>query len=313
MKVVVVGSGAMGSIFGAALQDAGNEVTLIEVDPALVEHVREVGITIIDAHEVSRVVSIDITDQPKDDVLSDMVLFFVKGYQTEAAARLVSPLVGPNTMLVTLQNGIGNEDTLRSVFDKNQIVVGNSVHSATAVGIGVVRHTGVQPTYLGPDETTLQTTVEVVARAFDGSGFVVEVLDRSAIVRQRWSKLVMNAAVLPVGALCGLDTTPLGLFEPLSWLIDALVRECCNVARKVGVDLDPDERIHFTKGLLASAGGRSSMVQDILLRRRTEIDTINGAVVRAASNHGVDATLNSVMLSLVKGREAGISKWEPVR
>lgn len=304
MKVIVVGAGAMGSIFGAALLDAGNDVKLVEVNSAVVESVRQSGVTIIDAKGASRVFPIDITDAPGTDGVSDVVMFFVKGFQTEAAAHLVAPCVGPNTTLVTLQNGIGNEDTLRSVFSANPIVIGNSVHSAYVDGSGVVHHTGVQPTFIGPDATTSDESVTKVARAFEGSGFVVEVLDRSAVVRQRWSKLVMNCSLLPIGALSGLDTKALGLFEPLSWLIDALVRESCEIARKAGVDLDIEERIEFTGGLLVTAGGRGSMTQDILLGRRTEIDTINGFVVRTARDYGLDATLNNVMMSLVKGREA---------
>jgi 2-dehydropantoate 2-reductase len=89
--------------------------------------------------------------------------------------------------------------------------------------------------------------------------------------------------------------------------MDDLIRESCEVARKQGVDLDPDERIEYTKGLLSTAGGRGSMAQDILLGRRTEIDTINGAVLTAATKCGVDAPLNKVMVSLVKGREAAVT------
>lgn len=304
MRVVVVGAGAMGSIFAAALVAAGNDVTLVDNDPAVVEQVSAAGLTVINAAGASRTIPVAITDAPGNGFVGDLALFLVKGYQTEAAARLVAPVVGPATTLVTLQNGIGNEDILRSVFPDNEIVVGNSVHSATAQGPGVVRHTGVQPTYVGPDGTASASAAASVAEALDGSGFIIEVLDRQAIVHQRWSKLVMNSATLPVGALTGLDTEPLGRFEPLSWLMNALIRESCDVARAEGVSLDPDERIGYTRGLLATAGGRGSMTQDILVGRRTEIETINGAVVKAARIHGIQAVMNDAMVSLVKGREA---------
>lgn len=306
MRVVVVGAGAMGSIFGAALKRAGNDVILVERDSAVVEQIRAAGLTIIDANGVPTTYPMEITDTPLGPV-GDAVLFFVKGYQTKDAADFVSPLIGPASTLLTLQNGIGNEDTLRAVFASNAIVVGNSVHSATVARPGVVKHTGVQPTYIGPDATTSQEVVEDVARAFNDSGFVVNVMDRDEIVHQRWSKLVMNCATLPVGALTGLDTEPLGKFEPLSWLMDGLVHESCEVAQKEGVTLDPEERIQYTHGLLSTAGGRGSMTQDILLGRRTEIDTINGAVVRAALRHGIDAPLNRAMESLVRGRELAVT------
>ncbi len=306
MRAVVVGAGAMGSIFGVALQSAGNDVTLVERDSALVEHVRVAGLSIIDSAGISKTTPIDITDTPRGEA-ADFVIFLVKGYHTDAAAQLVSPVIGPTTTLLTLQNGIGNEDTLRLVFPANAILVGNSIHSATVVRPGVVSHTGVQPTYIGPDATTPQQAVAAVVRAFDGSGFAVNELDRDSIVHQRWSKLVMNCATLPVGALTGLDTEPLGKFAPLSYLMDDLVRESCEVARKEGIDLDPDERIAYTRGLLATAGGRGSMTQDILLGRRTEIDTINGAVLRTAERHGLEVPLNRAMVSLVHGRELAFS------
>lgn len=306
MRVAIVGAGAMGSIFAAAFAEAGHDVVVVDADPELVEHVRASGLTITDGAGGARTVRVEITSAPDAGRPAEVAVFLVKGFQTDRAAELVAPLVGPGTILVTVQNGMGNERDLRKAFPGNPVVVGNCIHSATVTGPGAVSHTGVGATYLGPDDDTPPAAAETVAGALAGSGFEVHVLDHSEIVHQRWAKLVMNCATLPVGALSGLDTESLGRCEPLLPLMDDLVRESCVVASAEGVELDPDERIAFSRGLLRTAGGRGSMSQDLIRGRRTEIDTINGAVVAAARRHDIDAVLNQTMVSLVHGRETAL-------
>jgi 2-dehydropantoate 2-reductase len=306
MRVAIVGAGAMGSIFAAAFADAGREVVVIDADPELVERVRGSGLTITDSAGGARTVRVEITSGPEAGRPAGVAVFLVKGFQTAEAAKLAAPVVGPGTIVVTAQNGMGTERELREAFPGNPVVVGNCIHSATVTGLGVVSHTGVGATYLGPDDGTPVAAAETVAGALAGSGFEVHVLDRDEVVRQRWAKLVMNCATLPVGALSGLDTERLGRCEPLLPLMDDLVRESCAVARAEGVELDPEERIAFSRGLLRTAGGRGSMSQDLLRGRRTEIDTINGAVVAAARRHHIEAVLNQAMVSLVHGRETAL-------
>jgi 2-dehydropantoate 2-reductase len=306
MRVAIVGAGAMGSIFAAAFTDAGHEVVVIDADPQLVERVRGSGLTITDNAGTARTVRVVITSAPQAGRPADVAVFLVKGFQTAEAAKLAAPMVGPATIVVTAQNGMGTERELRATFAGNPVVVGNCIHSATVTGLGVVSHTGVGVTYLGPDDGTPVAAAQAVVGALAGSGFEVHALDRDEVVRQRWAKLVMNSATLPVGALSGLDTESLGRCEPLLPLMDDLVRESCAVACADGVKLDPDERIAFSRGLLRTAGGRGSMSQDLLRGRRTEIDTINGAVVAAAGRHHVEAVLNQAMVSLVHGRETAL-------
>lgn len=301
-----MGAGAMGSIFAAAFADSGHEVVVVDADPELVERVRASGLTITDSVGTARTVRVEITGAPDSGRLADVAIFLVKGFQTAGAAKQAAPLVGPATIVVTAQNGMGTEQQLREAFPGNRVVVGNCIHSATVTGPGMVSHTGVGATYLGPDDGTPVAAAETVASALAASDFEVHVLDRDEVVRQRWAKLVMNCATLPVGALTGLDTESLGRCEPVLPLMDDLVRESCAVARSEGVELDPDERIAFSRSLLRTAGGRGSMSQDLMRGRRTEIDTINGAVVAIARQHDIDAILNQAMVSLVHGRETAL-------
>jgi 2-dehydropantoate 2-reductase len=306
MRVAIVGGGAMGSIFAAAFADAGHEVVVVDADPELVERVRDSGLTITDSAGTVRTVRVEITSAPEAGRPVDVAVFLVKGFQTAEAAKLTGPIAGPGTIVVTAQNGMGTERELHDAFPDNPVVVGNCLHSATVTGPGVVSHTGVGATYLGPDDGAPVAAAETVAGALAGSGFEVHVLDRDEVVRQRWAKLVMNCATLPVGALSGLNTESLGRCEPLLSLMDDLVRESCVVASAEGVELDPEERIAFSRGLLRTAGGWGSMSQDLLRGRRTEIDTINGAVVVAARRHSIDAVLNQAMVYLVHGRETAL-------
>ena len=241
----------------------------------------------------------------------DLAVFQVKGYATGAAADLIRPLVGPDTIVATLQNGLGNEEVLRRAFPANPILVGNCTDSATVVGPGRVRHTGVRATYLGPAEEAWQPAAELAGAAFTGSGFEVHVLSGAAIHRQLWAKFVTNCGSLPTAALSGLPARVISNVEPLMALHGALVRETCAIAAAAGFPLDVEERVATGRELVRTAGGKASMLQDVEAGRKTEIDTINGMAVRYADELGVPAPLNRAMVALVKGREISLGAVEP--
>ena len=148
MRIAVVGAGAMGSIFGAALARGGDEVTLVDVAEPLVEKVNADGVTIVrgDDRTTTRVPA---TSDPSSVGVADAVVFFVKCYHTASAAELAQPLVGPETVVASLQNGWGNGDVLAAAFPPEQVVVGVTYNSGLIVEPGVVMHPADQPTFVG--------------------------------------------------------------------------------------------------------------------------------------------------------------------
>jgi 2-dehydropantoate 2-reductase len=307
MKVTVAGAGAMGSIFGAAFQDAGNDVRFVDVNGSVVEAINRDGLEITRRDGSVQRYSIPATCLPTEgEGPADLVLVQVKGFATAAAIQLVGPIVIPTTIVMTLQNGLGNEEVIRAALPDNPVLIGNSVHSVAVLGPGRVAHTGVRGTYIGPAAEAWLPVAERVVSALDGSGFEVTVLPEKEIRHQIWSKFVMNCGSLPTLSLTGLETAAANGHEEVLSLVDALVRETCAIAQGVGIELDPDERVAFSRDLIRTAGGKASMLQDMENGRRTEIDTINGAALRYAERIGIAAPLNQAMVALVKGREAAM-------
>jgi 2-dehydropantoate 2-reductase len=302
MKIAVVGAGAMGGIFGAGFSEGGHETVLVDVSQPLVDKINADGLTIDKKGEV-RTVRVPATTDPGSVGPVDLVVFFVKCYHTEAAAQGARALVGDSTLVASLQNGWGNGETLARFYPAERIAVGVTYHSGTVRGVAEIAHTGIGPTMVGAYEGGDVERARPLAEAVESAGF--EVTTSPEIRTEIWKKLVLNAATLPTAALTGLTAGGLGEPGPMLDVVDGVAREAVAAARAQGYEIDEGERVDFIHGLLERAGpGKPSMLQDIEAGRRTEIDVINGAVVRAADEKGVAAPLNRALFQLVKGCEA---------
>ena len=305
MRVTVVGAGQMGSLYGAAAHENGHEVRLVDASQAIVDVINDIGLT-IDRRDGRRdVYRIPAMGQTSGDSgIDDLVLFMVKGWATRAAVQPVEKIVGETTAILTLQNGLGNEETLRELYPKNDVLIGLSVHTVTTLGVAHYEHTGVGDTYLGPARGDDLDVARRAAAAFNGPDFPCHVLPEREIRREQWAKFVLNCGSLPSLALTRLPTDAAKDQGDVVDLIDSLTRETCEIARAEGIELDADERVAFQHELFRTAGGRASMLGDVLMKRRTEINSINGAAIRFADRHGLAAPLNRAMYALVKGLEA---------
>ncbi len=311
MKISVVGAGQMGSIYAAAAADNGNDVWLVDANTSVVDAINARGLLIDRRDGHTDTYRLPATSDPASiGQAMGLVLFQTKGWATRAAAESVRPIVGAQTILLTLQNGLGNEEVIRSVFPENPLLIGLSVHTVITLDVAHYAHTGVRNTELGPSHGDDLKAAETAAAAFGSSGFPVAVYPERVIRREQWAKFVLNCGSLPTAALTRLRTDVLKdelvVFEHM----DNLTRETCAIAAAAGIDLDPEERVAFQHELFRTAGGRASMLGDVLAKRRTEIDTINGAAVTYAERHGVPAPLNRAMVALVKGLEKAIELGE---
>jgi 2-dehydropantoate 2-reductase len=305
VKIAVVGAGAMGSIFGARFHEAGHETVLVDVAQPLVEKINADGVTIVAKDGGERTMRLPATTDPASVGQADLVVFFVKCYHTAAAAESARPLVGPETVVASLQNGWGNGDVLASVFPPQQVVIGVTYNSGTVLELGKVAHPGVGPTLMGHYEGDTSDGAARLAEAIADTDLEAQVV--APVRPEIWKKLILNAATLPTAALTGMNAGALTAHEPMHELVTETAREAVAVARALGYDIDEDERVSYIHELLERAGPtRGSMLQDLEARRRTEIDVINGAVVRAADDTGVPVPLNRGFVALVKG-------WESIR
>jgi 2-dehydropantoate 2-reductase len=307
MNVVVVGAGQMGSIYGAAAHENGHTVWFVDASQAIVDQINAVGLQIDRRDGRSDRYRLPATSTPGSaGIVAEVVLFQTKGWATRDAALSVRPLVGSATILLTLQNGLGNEEVLRDVYPDNPLLIGMSVHTVITVDVAHYAHTGVRNTALGPATGDDLTAARIVAGIFEGEAFPVEVLPERDIRREQWAKFVLNCGSLPTMALTRLRTDVAKDQALVFEVMDNLTRETCLIARAAGIELDPEERVAFQHELFRTAGGRASMLGDVLAKRRTEIDTINGAAVMYAERHAVPAPLNRMMVGLVKGLEKAI-------
>jgi 2-dehydropantoate 2-reductase len=300
MKIAVVGAGAMGSIFGARFHQAEHETVLVDVAQPLVDTINADGVTVVrgDDETVTRVPA---TTDPAAVGPVDIVVFFTKCYHTSSAAEGARPLVGPDTVIASLQNGWGNGDVLAAAYPPEQVVVGVTYNSGLLQGPGRVLHPAEQPTLVGSFSDGGDGAARL-AEALESAGLTTTVA--SPVRPEIWKKLILNAATLPASALTGMTAGALGTSKDMLDLVSETTREAVAVAQALGYDIDFDERIGTILGLVEKAGPtKASMLQDVEAGRRTEIDVINGAVVKAADEVGVAVPINRALMQLIKGWE----------
>jgi 2-dehydropantoate 2-reductase len=303
MKVVVIGAGAMGCAIGAHLHDGGNEVAFVDASPELIEVVRRDGVT-VETPEKRYEWRPDITADPSTLDTADLVIVMVKGTVTAPAIAAALPVIGPDTVVLSLQNGWGGGTTIAEYVDARQVVIGVTYSSSTVVGAGRYRQTGRGATFVGP--LSKDGSAEFAQRAGDAltaSGWETDVT--TDVATQIWKKLILNAATLPTAALTLLNAGSLAGPATLP-VVNDVAREAVAVAQAIGLDIQLDERLASIESTLRKAGkGEASMLQDVKARRRTEIATINGAVVRAGDGAGVPVPLNRALVALIQGLESG--------
>ncbi|MDO5102269.1 MAG: 2-dehydropantoate 2-reductase [Lautropia sp.] len=309
MRIAVLGGGgAMGGLFGAYLADAGHEVILVDVCKEAVEAIRANGLIIEEKDGSIRQIKVEATSEPASVGTVDLVISFVKCYHTEAAITLALPMIGPRTQVLSLQNGWGNADRIAQVIGPEKVLVGVTYHSATLLAPGRVKHPGTGQTSIGKIDPADATRLDAISEAFTTSG--LDCLLPPRIETDIWKKLALNACVLPLSACLGWLTHELAECESTREEMMAILREVIAVTEARGHPLDFDERWQAILGLLTRArGAKPSMLQDVDSRRQTEIDVINGAVVKAGKAAGVPTPHNAAMYALIRAIE---TKFQPL-
>ncbi len=304
MEIAVVGAGAMGGVWAEKLAAAGNRVSVVDASPQVVEAIAADGLVVEDRKAgETRTGWVRATTRADEVGPVDAVFVFVKAQHTPSAAETARALVGPETVVVSLQNGWGNATVLAEAHPPAQVAMGVTYHSATVLAPGRVAHTNAGPTFLGPyDPAAGVERAAKVGEAMTAAG--LETTVTAGVKTEVWKKLILNCATLPTSALTRLQAGNLGQPGPLLDLLDAIAAEATAVANAAGLEIDANERIETIHGLLARGGsGKASMLQDVEAKRKTEIEVINAAVVREAERLGLDAPINRAMVALVGGLE----------
>jgi 2-dehydropantoate 2-reductase len=301
MKVVVVGAGAMGSLFGGLLAEAGTEVRLFDIWAEHVEAANEKGLSIESKGE-TRSVKVQATTDPRSIGCADLILIFVKSNHTGAAAETAKEMIDPDTLVLTLQNGMGNADIIAKVIDPGMVLSGTTSHGATMLGPGRIRHAGSGPTVIGMWAAGNVDKARNIADLFNNAGIETETVDDVLIVL--WNKLLINVGINAITALTGIKNGQILDLESTKYLSRTAVEEAMAVARAQDIEIRDDMVDHVFQVAEATAQNRSSMGQDVDRKRQTEIGAINGVVVREGRRLGIETPVNQTLTALIETLEA---------
>ena len=306
MKIVIVGAGAMGCLYGAAFHRAGSDVTLVDVSEPHVDAINAGGLELDTRAGIERLAIPACLPQDATDK-ADLVVVFTKTFHTDAALEGIAAVIGPETRFLSLQNGLGNAERLAARADPARVLVGASTLPSDLVGPGRVRSHGeggskLYPAFPGGDADLAQDVADLLTR-----GGLPASLDPD-IHAAIWSKAIFNAAMNPLCALTRRTPGFLGAHEESRTLIHALVEEGAATARAAGISLDAQAIHDLTQvSVTDHADHEASMLQDIKAGRRTEVDSINGAIVAEARKHGVAVPVTETLWRLVKLEEAKLA------
>ena len=302
MKIAIIGSGAMGSLFGGHLAAAGHEVVLYDVSREHVDAVNRDGLSIEQAGTGELTVCRPAASTDPESVRgSDAMIVFVKSTSTEEVARQFAPLAGKAAIALTLQNGLGNEAMIRKHFGAGRTAAGVTSQGATFLGPGKIRHAGKGPTHIGMADAE-SARLAPLAAALAAAGFETHVeADVQGLI---WSKLVINVGINALTAIMQQPNGRLVDFEETKAVMADLVAEALAVAKARGVRITHADSLQTVYEVARKTGAnRSSMLQDFDRKRVSEIDFINGAIVREAAELGIPVPVNATLTRLIKALE----------
>ena len=300
MQIAVLGAGAMGSLYGGYLS-AANEVVLVDICKEHISAVNRDGLVVEGVDGSTRTFRPGATTNCADVGAVDLLIVFVKSMQTLGALEENRPLIGENTLLLSLQNGYGNADDMLNFAPKDRILVGTTSHGCRMKKAGRVHHTGRGATYLGAlaqDQTNAGMVADLLTRA----GFETEV---SGNVEQLlWSKLFVNVGINPITALLAQPNIRIAENPHANQAARRAVYEAVSVANADGMNFDPATVFENVCQVAVKTGNNhSSMFADIANKRPTEILKINGAVVKKAEQLGIAAPYNTMLTDLILALE----------
>ncbi len=297
-RLAVIGPGALGTLFAARLALAGIAVSLLDYRPERAGKLDRQGIRVLD-DQGAQAVQVPVTADPS--VLHNVhaALVLVKAYHTDDVAAVLARHLPEHAVGVTLQNGLGNLETLQRHLGSDRVFGGTTAQGALLEAPGMVRDTGSGPTVVGRPDGDIDSRLDDVVQALLLAGFSVSITrDVQAAI---WTKAIVNAAMNPVAAITRLRNGALAEHAESLKLMTAAAREAFGIARRHGVMVEEQQwQARLQTICQATAPNINSMLQDVLHRRRTEIEAINGAIVRTADLRHQPAPVNRSLWYLIR-------------
>ena len=302
-KIAVLGAGAMGSMFGGLLGAGGLEVTLVDVWAEHVAAVRKNGLRLV-GDDSERTVALAATTEPAEVGEADVVLVHLKSHDTVAAVEAARALFGADSVAISFQNGLGNEEMIASVIGTERVLGGTTAQGASILGPGAVRTYGDLPSQIGELGGGASERATRIAAALSAAGLQTTASDD--IRRDIWKKLLANVALGALSALADLSIAAMLEVPELKAASLAALEEAATVARAAGISFDEADTTRVLAKITGPGGtsaNKSSMCVDVLNRRKCEIEVINGAVARLGREHRVPTPVNDTLIAAILGVE----------
>ncbi len=299
MRIAIVGTGAMGLLFAYLLsRQEDSEIRMLDRHPDRQEKIRKEGL-FVEGVSGQHHIRPEITVRPEDIGPVDLVLLCVKSPDTYEAVCSARALLGADTGVLTLQNGLGNIESIERAAGPGRAFGGTTSMGATTLAANRVRHAGWGETIIGEPEGRMTPRAEAILKVFHLAGIEASFTDN--LPGLLWSKLIINVGINALTALTRIHNGRLVAHEGTRTVMKRAVEEAARVAQALGIRLLYDPPVEKVEGVCkATAGNVSSMLQDLLKGKRTEIDQINGAVVREAARLGISTPVNETLVGLVK-------------
>lgn len=302
MKITIIGPGAMGCLLAAFLSKTKEEIWLLDKNSQRAKDINEQGIQ-IEGVSGSWQAKVHAGAESKEIGPQDLIIIAVKSYDTKDALKNIKPLIANHTLVLTLQNGLGNIEIISEVVGQDRVLGGITNQGATSLDTGSIRHAGKGETVIGRVDGKISAELRSIREVFNQAGMETRISkDIKALL---WSKLIINVGINALTAITRLHNGRLIEFETTRKILEEAVNEAIKVAKKKRIKLIYDDPLSKVEAVCeATAQNVSSMLQDVLKRRRTEIDFINGVIVRQAQGLGIPTPVNAVLTNAVKAIES---------
>ena len=300
MRICVIGCGAVGSLFAAHLAKAGEaEIWAYDIWEDHIDAIRKNGLKLSGAADFTA--RLNATSDPNEVPRCDYGIVATKAIHTRSAIAQTAHIFDANSAVCSVQNGVGNEEIIAEHV--RYVIRGTTFPAGHPIAPGHVSYDIKGDTWIGPFEPTNppMSKVDELAGLVTGAGMNTIALKDAR--GAQWTKLIFNASTNPVGALTLLHHGAAARFQPTSQLFNDLIIEGEAVAKKLGIELHGDPRQLVQKGASAPGKHKASMLQDVLSTRQTEVDFMNGAIVKWGEKVGVPTPLNKALWELIKGLE----------
>jgi len=302
MKIVVLGSGAMGCLFAAFLSKSKEEIWLLDKNKERAARINEFGISLEGVSGCWQA-KIKTTANLIDIGKADLILICVKSFHTKTAVEQIKPLLGEDTKILTLQNGLGNIEIISEIAGEERVIAGVTNEGATLIDSGKIRHAGRGETIIGMVSGKTPVEIRGIREIFNKVGFETK-MSRD-IKSLLWSKLIINVGINALTAITRLPNGKLPEFEGTKRILRDAVTEATRIAKRKRIKLIYDDPLAKVEAVCeGTSANLSSMLQDVLRKKRTEIDFINGVIVRFGQELGIPVPTNKLLVDLVKTIES---------